>query len=319
MIILLKNIKLPPGYEPEVMIKRACKMLRLKESDILSCEMARRSLDARDKKQIFYNCVLRLEIAEKHRGLLRHPNVSLEEMKTPEVPVPMKSLDNPPVIVGMGPCGLLAAWAMVKQGISPIVIDRGKDVENRHLDVAQMMDFGILNPESNIQFGEGGAGTYSDGKLTTSIKSDLVRRVLELFVEFGAPREILYENKPHVGTDRLALVVMAIRDYLVGKGAKFLYSTKLTGIKVENGQLAGVEVLREGNSEFIPTNAALLAIGHSARDTIEMLIKSDILMKPKSFAVGVRIEHRREYMDRLMYGDFAKSLPAASYRLSSAM
>lgn len=220
-----------------------------------------------------------------------------------------------PIIVGTGPAGLFCGYMLAKAGCRPILLERGREVHKRLADVERFWKEGALDPSSNVQFGEGGAGTFSDGKLTTTVKDPVgrMREVLRIFVEAGAPKEILYDAKPHLGTDILADVVVNLRRKIEEWGGEVRFSSQVTKLLVENGRIAGVEV--DGDS--IRSTVVVLAIGHSARDTFQMLFDLSVPMEAKSFAVGLRMEHPREMIDRLQYGDNGLFLPAASYKVTA--
>jgi uncharacterized FAD-dependent dehydrogenase len=231
----------------------------------------------------------------------------------PEVTGQMQ-MKHRPVIAGLGPAGLFAGYFLAKNGYAPIILERGKCVEERDLDVARFLQEGVLNPESNLQFGEGGAGTYSDGKLTTRIHDPACETVLDLLVRFGAPSEVKFLAKPHIGTDILKNVVQNIRKEIVRLGGEVRFKTTLTGVKQRTGSLTGVQTT---NGE-IPCEALVLAVGHSARDTFRHLWEQEIFMRSKAFSVGVRVEHWQEDINRGLYGKMADryDLPPGEYALS---
>ncbi len=219
------------------------------------------------------------------------------------------------VVVGSGPCGLFASYILAGCGVKTVLIERGSDVDTRQKKVSKFWNTGILDPNTNIQFGEGGAGTFSDGKLNTRIGSPLQSFVLKTFTECGAPEEIMYQAKPHIGTDLLRDCVKNLREKIKAFGGEVLFDTCLTDIKVENGRVCGAQL---NGSAYIECDAVILAPGHSSRDTYEMLAKKGVAMEQKPFAAGVRIEHSREFINHLQYGNFAEieSLPTADYRLA---
>lgn len=224
-----------------------------------------------------------------------------------------------PLVVGAGPAGLFAALTLAQAGARPILIERGKPVEQRTHDVTRMQQKAILDPESNVQFGEGGAGAFSDGKLTTGIKSPYVRQVLETFVEHGAPREILILQKPHIGTDKLKGVVASIRNQIIALGGEARFSTRLTELLLHGHHVVGARVTGPLGEEEIRTDTVLLCIGHSARDTVQSLFNQGVIMVQKPFAMGVRIEHPQAMVNRSQYGRFADhpALKAADYKLAA--
>lgn len=225
-----------------------------------------------------------------------------------------------PVIVGSGPAGLFCAYTLALAGYCPIVIERGEKVEDRSSTVERFFQKGMLNPESNVQFGEGGAGTFSDGKFNTMVKDKTGRNtfVLETFVKFGADEKLLYMNKPHIGTDVLSVVVKNMREEIIRLGGTFLFDTKMVDFRTENYRLAAVVTVntKDGNRQEIPCEVLVLATGHSARDTFEMLYQKQLFMEPKAFAMGVRIEHKRAMIDEAQYGNYKDILPAADYKLT---
>ncbi len=229
-----------------------------------------------------------------------------------------RHLDYRPVVVGFGPAGMFAAYLLAKAGYRPIILERGRKVEERVGDVERFMTGGELDTESNIAFGEGGAGTFSDGKLNTGIRDKRIRFVLETFVAYGAPVEILYDAKPHIGTDKLTQVVRDMRLAIEAMGGEVHFGAKFTGFVQESGQLRGIIYEKDGVTHQCNTHSCILAIGHSARDTFEMLYKSKIALEKKNFAVGVRIEHLQEKIDRAMYGRISDPprLPVSSYKLA---
>ncbi len=225
-------------------------------------------------------------------------------------------LQNPVVVVGAGPAGLMCSLTLAQNGYKVILLERGKCVEERKKDVEAFFEAGFLNPESNVQFGEGGAGTFSDGKLTTGIKDFRIRKVLEEFYKHGAPKEILYYSKPHIGTDNLYIMVSAIREEIKRLGGDVRFSSKLVNIKTSDGAVRGALVQGEDGEYEIKTDNIVLAIGHSARDTFLMLQNRNIAMEQKSFSVGARIEHSQEMINKSQYGRQHKRLPAADYKMA---
>ncbi|MCT4613057.1 MAG: hypothetical protein N4A47_06790 [Clostridia bacterium] len=294
--------------------KLIAKKLKIKEELITDLSVIRQSIDARDKSNIFYNCSVAIEI-ENEEKYLKTKDVSI--YKKVNYSIPEKGnleINKRPVVVGFGPSGMFAALILAEAGYKPIVIERGKRVDEREKDIIEFWKNGNLNEESNVQYGEGGAGTFSDGKLTTLTKDKSGRfaKVLNEFVLAGAPEDILYKAKPHIGTDYLKLVVKNIREKIINLGGEIVFSSKLTDIDITDGKISSIEI---NNDKKINTDVLMLCIGHSARDTFEMLYDKNINIEQKDFSVGVRIEHPQDLINESQYGDFADSLPAAEYKL----
>lgn len=284
---------------------------KIKVSDIKNHVIVRESIDARDKQNI--RLVYTLDFA---------CNKKLKLPKAPDMTYHFKDgaypKDKRPVVVGFGPCGMFAALTLIQMGYRPIVLERGKKVEERSKDVEKFWSLGILNEESNVQFGEGGAGTFSDGKLTTGIKDIRIRKVLEEFHRFGANEDILYKQKPHIGTDVLKKVVASIRKYIVENGGDIRFSSKVTGITTEEGHLKSIEIKNNEKIYTLECDRAIFALGHSARDTFRMMYDKGIHMEQKPFSIGVRIEHPQKVIDKAQYGndEYVKYLGAADYKLN---
>ena len=230
--------------------------------------------------------------------------------------VPVSKLSSRPVVVGSGPCGLFAALLLSESGNAPIVIERGLPVEERAKKVDSFRKFGILDTECNVQFGEGGAGTYSDGKLKVGSYDKYKMKVLREFINAGADSDILYSASAHLGTDKLSDIVKNIRNRIISLGGEFIYSAKLSDLFIRDGRVMGIAYEKNGAVEKIDTESVILAIGHSAKDSFEMLFSKGIPMAAKGFGIGVRIEHNREYVNSLVYGNgYDTSLETASYHL----
>lgn len=317
-MIRVNDISLPLDYSGNTLKKAAAKKLNVSTADIISVSLYKRSIDARKKHQIHFQATVDvcLSINEASPAAKCRSASLVREYKY-ELPK-SKRLEKPPVIAGSGPCGLFAALILAYAGQNPIVIERGKDVDSRTADVELFHSTGALDITSNVQFGEGGAGTFSDGKLNTGTKDKRIRKVLLEFAENGAPQEILYLSKPHIGTDMLKTTVKNLRKKILSLGGEFMFETKLTGIRSNGGRLKSVQLEHSGDSFEVETDHLVLAIGHSARDTFEMLRQSGIYMEQKPFAMGVRIEHLQSMINRSQYGEMYESpyLPSADYKLA---
>lgn len=317
-MIRLNDISLPLDYSEQTIQKEAADRLRVRPSDIRAVSLFRRSVDARKKDRIHFLAALDVELhSDEKRAVRACRNASVVSVYHYELP-PSRPLDKRPVVVGSGPCGLFAGLILAQAGQRPVILERGRPVEQRTADVQAFAQTGQLDTASNIQFGEGGAGTFSDGKLNTGTKDSRIRKVLEEFVAHGAPEEILYLAKPHIGTDKLRTVVRRLRETIIRMGGELHFETKLTGLCIRDGQLIGARIENAAGASMLETEHLLLAIGHSARDTFEMLLGSGVLMEQKPFAMGVRIEHLQEQINRSQYGSFYRHprLGAADYKLA---
>lgn len=317
-MIKLQQVKFDLDHSKEDIIKRIQKELKLKDQDF-EYVISKKSIDARHKNDIKIVYNLDIKVIDQNEVLknIKNKNIILSKDKRYEFPKDRKVLDKRPVIVGFGPAGIFCALLLAENGYNPIVLERGKDVDRRINDVTTFWTKSELNTESNVQFGEGGAGTFSDGKLNTMVKDKYKRnrKVLETFVEAGAPDDILYINKPHIGTDYLRTVVKNIRKKIIDLGGEVRFESKVTSILIENDQVVGVEVNKR---ETIETDSVVLALGHSARDTFEMLRELKVNMERKAFAIGVRIEHPQKLISQSQYGKSYqhKELPVADYKLT---
>lgn len=309
-MIRLENVKIREDLELNDVLIFACKKNHIDFENVLDYRIVKKSIDARNKDDIFYNYILDIKLDNEKK----YEKLKKVEFENDEIKVKVLRKSNyRPVIVGAGPAGLFAGLVLVNHGIKPIIIEQGKMVEDRQKDVNDFFKTGKLNTSSNVQFGEGGAGTFSDGKLNSGIHNPYCRNVLNEFVKFGAPEEIRYINKPHIGTDNLIKIVSNIRNYIIKNGGDFLFEEKVVDFNFEEGIVKSVIT----NKQKIDTDTIILAIGHSARDTFEVLYSKGIQMERKNFSVGVRIEHKQEMINKSQYGSRTSlKLPAADYKLA---
>ena len=322
-MLRIGQLKLQPNHTEQDLAQKVAKTLRISERDILEYRIKKQSIDARKKNELKYVYTIDVNVRNEQLVLKKQKSNTITVVK--EKPYCFQitgtnKMKNRPVIVGSGPAGLFCAYILAKHGYCPIVIERGAPVEERVKEIEHFWKTGVLNPESNVQFGEGGAGTFSDGKLNTLVKDVSGRngKVLEIFVENGAPEDILYVNKPHIGTDILIDVVRNMRLQIQKWGGEIRFHSKLIDFKLQDGHLSEITVCSGDNKEIIATNVMILAIGHSARDTFEMLYKNKLPIVAKSFAVGVRVEHMQCMIDQSQYGtEHPYQLPAASYKVTA--
>lgn len=325
-MIRISQMKIPvTGRETDAAAKkqlteRAANLLRIEPAAVLSLSIVRRSIDARKKPALFFVYTVDVEVKNEAQLLKRFRGREGQIQTVKRKPYQFvqsgeKVLTAPPVIVGTGPAGLFCGYMLAKAGYRPILLERGKEVHKRLADVERFWQEGILDPSSNVQFGEGGAGTFSDGKLTTTVKDPCGRQreVLRIFVEAGAPEEILYDAKPHIGTDILVKVVENLRKQILAWGGEIRFETQAEALLLEGGRAVGVTA----NGQPLYGGAVVLAIGHSARDTFQSLFTQNVPMEAKAFAVGLRMEHPRALIDRLQYGEASALLPAAPYKVTA--
>ena len=314
-MIRLRDIVMPPEHSASQLQFEAARMLRLSASGIRSLRIVRRSVDARKKPdvKIIYTVDVAVEGSENkilRRAACKRASVAPVSFYRP--PKKREPAALRPVVVGFGPAGMFAALILAMAGQKPLVLERGEDARARHEKVEAFFAEGKLDVRSNVQFGEGGAGTFSDGKLNTGVNNPRIQWILEQFVAAGAGEDILYDAKPHVGTDVLLTVVQNIRRRILDLGGEVRFNTQVTGFETEGEQLTA---LLTDSGERIPCRQAVLAIGHSARDTFEMLEQMQIPMEPKPFAMGVRIEHSQSMVNIAQYGAENPALPPADYKL----
>ncbi|SHJ90372.1 NAD(P)/FAD-dependent oxidoreductase [Hespellia stercorisuis] len=318
-MIRISQLKLKYTHTPEELEQKLLKTLRIGTSELISYRIFKQSVDARKKPDIFYVYTVDAAVKQEQTVLKKCKSAVRIAPKSYQVPESgTEKMKHRPVVIGSGPAGLFCAYLLAREGYRPILVERGAPVEERMTDVRKFWNTGILNPTSNVQFGEGGAGTFSDGKLNTLVKDPVGRNrfVLETFVRFGAPESILYENKPHIGTDILTGVVRNLRDQIIAWGGEVHFHSQVTDLRLDDdGALCGLEINEE---QILNTRTAVLAIGHSARDTFFMLHEKKVPMTAKSFAVGVRVEHPQTMINHSQYGmEHPEKLPAASYKLTA--
>lgn len=314
-MIRVSELKIPLGADQKALEKKLARVLNVPADQIQSYRIFKRSLDARKKENIHYVYVVDVAVNNENRILkgAKGKHLSLAPDLSYLLPQGGEKPKKRPIVVGFGPTGLFAALILAEMGFCPIVLERGGDVDSRKKAVDAFWETGRLDTENNVQFGEGGAGTFSDGKLTTRIKDPRCRKVLEEMVAAGAPEEILYDAKPHIGTDLLRGVVKGIRQKIWDLGGEVRFHTKLTGFEW-NGEKIRAVLTDAG--ERLETHDVVLALGHSARDTFTLLWEEGFALEQKPFAMGVRIEHPQEMINRAQYGEAAEQLPAADYRLT---
>lgn len=320
-MIRIGQLKLNPDHSEKELLHAIAKVLRISEKEIQSYKIKKRSIDARKRPLIKYIYTVDVEVPNEQKLMKKQKGNQVIIAKEVEYEFPSggtEPMKQRPIIIGSGPAGLFCAYMLAEHGFRPVIFERGASVEEREHDITRFWETGVLNTQSNVQFGEGGAGTFSDGKLNTGVKDPFGRnrKVLEIFVENGAPEEILYINKPHIGTDVLIHVVRNMRNRIKERGGEIYFHSQFIDFELEEEHLKSITILSEGKESIIPAESLVLAIGHSARDTFTMLYKNKIPMSAKAFAIGVRVEHLQEWINTSQYGeDNPYELPSADYKL----
>ena len=316
-MIKVSAVRLPIDYTNDDVKRALHKRLKVSESDIINFEIIKLSIDARKKDDVFYTANLAVSLKNEDNAeydkYVRAPR-SFDELGLERV-----KKKSHVIIVGSGPAGLFSALLLAKLGVNVTVVERGSDVDARTETIERMKLTGVLDIETNVQFGEGGAGTFSDGKLYSGINDKFFGVIFGEFVRHGAPEDILYTAHPHIGTDYLKEVVKNMRKEIEALGGKVKFNTKLTDLIVRDGRIKEIEIFSQGKKEIVPCDRLILAIGHSARDTFETLYSKGINMRAKPFSMGVRVEHKQQLINKSQYGKFSDRLPPAIYKLSTRL
>ncbi|TCL59876.1 hypothetical protein EDD76_10365 [Kineothrix alysoides] len=321
-MIRINQLKLSPGHTEGELRDKIKRTLRLPEGESFHYEIVRQSIDARKKPDIYYSYTVDVGLQGEQAAVKRSRSKQVSIIVPVQYRFPrcgQRKLQHRPIVIGTGPAGLFCGCMLARHGYSPILLERGKDVDSRKEEVDRFWEGGSLNPECNVQFGEGGAGTFSDGKLNTLVKDKegLNKEVLSIFVEAGAQESILYDGKPHIGTDILMNVVKNMRKEIIDNGGEVRFDTKVSDIVVRDDGIRAVIAECEGEVLKLEAEVVVFAIGHSARDTFDMLYRRQVPMEAKSFAVGMRVEHPQKMIDVSQYGEGEHKLPPASYKLTA--
>ena len=320
-MIRIRDISLPPQQDMSQLVFAAARQLRIDHTQIKRLDIKKRSVDARKKNDV--RLIYTVDVLVKGREdkilkLAHNPKASIAQDSFYEPPKPEHLPAQRPVVVGFGPAGMFCALVLARAGCKPIVLERGQDAKTRQTLVQRFWETGALDPSCNVQFGEGGAGTFSDGKLNTGVNNPRNYWVLEQFADAGAGAEILFDAKPHIGTDVLVTVVQNLREEILALGGEVRFGAKLTDIMLQDGAVCGVRYENQAGKQTLACSHLVLAPGHSARDTFRMLDRLGVPMQPKAFSMGVRIEHLQKTINEAQYGAFADNpaLGAADYKLN---
>lgn len=314
-MIKLDNINLPIGFNDDKIKEICAKTLKIQTKNIKNHELLKLSLDARHKNNIKYVASIALELDKNIEEKFSQLRYTIDRTS---LIYEKKSCELSPIVVGFGPSGMFAGLALARMGLKPIIIEQGKNVDDRQKDVLEFWQNGKVNKYSNVQFGEGGAGTFSDGKLNSNVSNSYCKKAIQELYNFGAPKEVLYLSKPHIGSDNLNNIVKNIREEIIKLGGKVLFSTKFCDFSVENNKINSILIknVENGQEERLKTNHLLLCVGHSARDVFKLLYNKEVKLEQKPFAMGVRIEQSQEKINQGQYGiGYDKRLPNADYKL----